>query len=197
MLPNGTLSPISASVPTQGAATCWQAVTPDGRLALLGAKDVTFADPQKPDTKSTIAGGAKDYWYFFAWDGFRPRPQGLDQPVTFPGEGAPNDSLSASSTGAIANPPTKHDTAAAVVPPVTKPASAGFTVSFAALLTEDKAQLLANTIKVGGNAAHVVSTTTAGAQIFRVVMGPFATREEADRIGRASKREYWIYEGSP
>src|SRR5882724_9525870 len=31
-LPNGILSPISASVPTQGAATCWQAVTPDGRF---------------------------------------------------------------------------------------------------------------------------------------------------------------------
>ena len=31
-LPNGTLSPISTSVPTQGAATCWQAVTPDGRF---------------------------------------------------------------------------------------------------------------------------------------------------------------------
>jgi len=31
-LPNGALSPISASVPTQGAATCWQAVTPDGRF---------------------------------------------------------------------------------------------------------------------------------------------------------------------
>ena len=30
--PNGTVSPISASVPTQGAATCWQAVTPDGRF---------------------------------------------------------------------------------------------------------------------------------------------------------------------
>jgi len=29
---NGTLSPISASVPTQGAATCWQAVTPDGHF---------------------------------------------------------------------------------------------------------------------------------------------------------------------
>ena len=29
---NGTLSPISASVPTQGAATCWQAVTPNGRF---------------------------------------------------------------------------------------------------------------------------------------------------------------------
>ena len=116
--------------------------------------------------------------------------------MTFPGDSTQKDSASASSTGAVANPPTTRDTAAAVVPPVTTP-SAGFTVSFAALLTEEKAQQLANTIKVAGNSAHVVSTTTAGAQIFRVVMGPFATREEADKIGRASKREYWIYEGSP
>jgi 6-phosphogluconolactonase len=29
--PNGTLTAISQSVPTLGAATCWQAVTPDGR----------------------------------------------------------------------------------------------------------------------------------------------------------------------
>jgi hypothetical protein len=173
------------------------AITPDGRLALLSGKDVTFVDPEKLDVKSTVAGGANDFWYFFAWDGFRPRPHGLDQPVTFPGDSAAKDSLSASSTGAIPNPPTTRDTAAAVVPPVTKPPSGGFTVSFAALLTEDKAQQLANTIKAAGNSAHVVSTTTAGAQIFRVVMGPFATREEADKIGRASKREYWIYEGSP
>ncbi|HVN19181.1 MAG TPA: beta-propeller fold lactonase family protein [Dongiaceae bacterium] len=32
VLSNGTLSPISASVPTFGAATCWQVVTPDGRF---------------------------------------------------------------------------------------------------------------------------------------------------------------------
>jgi 6-phosphogluconolactonase len=31
-LPNGILAPISASVPTEGAATCWQAITPDGRF---------------------------------------------------------------------------------------------------------------------------------------------------------------------
>src|SRR5215470_9688897 len=30
--PNGTLPAVSASVPTLGAATCWQAVTPDGRF---------------------------------------------------------------------------------------------------------------------------------------------------------------------
>jgi len=29
------------------------------------------------------------------------------------------------------------------------------------------------------------------------VMGPYTTREEAERVGRASRREYWIYEGSP
>jgi len=32
VLANGTLSPISPSVPTLGTATCWQAVTPDGRF---------------------------------------------------------------------------------------------------------------------------------------------------------------------
>src|SRR5262249_42962139 len=32
VLSNGTLAPISSSVPTLGAATCWQAVTPDGRF---------------------------------------------------------------------------------------------------------------------------------------------------------------------
>lgn len=30
---NGTLSAISASVPTSGAATCWHAITPDGHFA--------------------------------------------------------------------------------------------------------------------------------------------------------------------
>ena len=182
------------AVPTRWEADL-PAITPDGDLALLGAKDVVLVDPEKLAVKSTVAAGAKDFWYFFAWDGFRPRPQGLDQPVTFPsdsdslGLGATASSTSASSTPAV------HDTSAA--PPTARPPSAGFTVSFAALLSEDKAQQLASTIKVAGNSAHVVSTTTAGSPIFRVVMGPFATHAEADKIGRASKREYWIYEGSP
>jgi cell division septation protein DedD len=80
--------------------------------------------------------------------------------------------------------------------PGTQP-TAGFTVSFAALLTEDKAQQLASTIRVGATPAHVVVTSSAGSPIFRVVMGPFSTKEEAERVGRASRRDYWIYEGSP
>jgi hypothetical protein len=184
-------------------ATRWETdlpvLTPDGMLALLGGKDVSFVDPEKLNVKSTVAGGAKDFWYFFAWDGFRPRPLGLDQPVTFPSDSAQRDSLSASSTppgtSPALPPPVIRDTTRA--PAAAATPATGFTVSFAALLSEEKAQQMAGSIKVNGSPAHVVSTTTAGAPIFRVVMGPFPTREEADRIGRAAKHEYWIYEGSP
>ena len=185
-------------------ATRWEtdlpAVTPDGMLALLGGRDVSFVDPEKLTVKSSIAGGAKDFWYFFAWDGFRPRPRGLDQPVTFPSDSVQRDSLAASSTppGASASlaAPVARDT---IRPPAITAGTTrtGFTVSFAALLSEEKAQQIASGIKVNGNPAHVVSTTTAGSPIFRVVMGPYPTREEADKIGRAAKHEYWIYEGSP
>jgi len=183
-------------------ATKWEndlpAITPDGELATLIGKDVVLLDPEKLATKSTIAGGGKDYWYFFAWDGFKPRAQGLDQPVTFPSDSV-GDSLTASSTSSttptITTPP-----ADSAPPPVTTnpaPPSAGFTVSFAALLSEDKAQQLASTIRVNNVAAHVVTTSTAGSPIYRVVLGPYATRDDAVKVGRASKREYWIYEGSP
>jgi cell division septation protein DedD len=151
--------------------------------------------------KSSVAGGAKDFWYFFAWDGFRPRPQGLDQPVTFPSDSIQRDSLAASSTasgpGARPPAPAARDT---IRPPATTAVTTpptGFTVSFAALLSEEKAQQIASGIKVNGTSAHVVSTMTAGSPIFRVVMGPYPTRDEADKMGRAAKHEYWIYEGSP
>jgi len=166
------------------------AITPDGALAALGDKDVSLLDPEKLTVKSTVAGGAKDFWYFFTWDGFRPRARGLDQPVTFPGD-FNGDSLTASSTASSTIETSPHDTAAAA------PAAAGFVLSFATLLAEDKAQDMASRIIVGGRSAHVVAATAGGAPVYRVVMGPFSTREEADRVGRASRRDYWIYEGSP
>ena len=173
------------------------AITPDGALATLSAKDVVLLDPEKLTAKSTITGGGKDFWYFFAWDGFKPRAQGLDQPVTFPSDSNVN-SLTASSTGSstpVVTPPPADSSRPQTNPPST-PAN-GFMVSFAALLSEDQAQQLASTIKVGGTTAHVVSTSSAGSPIYRVVLGPFATRDEAQRVGRSSKRDYWIFEGSP
>jgi hypothetical protein len=173
------------------------AITPDGELAVLGAKDVTLLDPEKLSVKSTVAGGARDFWYFFAWNGFRPRPRGLDQPVTFPSDSVYDSTASSTSPSTASSTPVGPDTTRSPQNSVPAAATNGFTVSFAALLSEDKAQQLANTIKVGATAAHVVSTSTAGSPIFRVVMGPYATKEEAEKVGRASRREYWIYEGSP
>jgi cell division septation protein DedD len=173
------------------------AITPDGELAVLGAKDVAFLDPEKLSVKSTVAGGAKDFWYFFEWNGFRPRAQGLDQPVTFPSDSGYGDSAASSTPLNASSTPSAGDTAPTQPSPTPAAATTGFTVSFAALLSDEKAQQLANTIRVGAATAHVVSTSTAGSPIFRVVMGPFATREEADKVGRASRRDYWIYEGSP
>jgi cell division septation protein DedD len=173
------------------------AITPDGELAVLGPKDVTLLDPEKLTGRSTVAGGAKDFWYFFAWNGFRPRAQGLDQPVTFPSDSVYDSTASSTSPSNVSPTPVVVDTSPTTASPPPAAATTGFTVSFAALLSEDKAQQLANTIKVGATVAHVVSTSTAGSPIFRVVMGPFSTREEADKTGRASRREYWIYEGSP
>ena len=185
-------------------ATHWEedlpALTPDGSLALLGAKDVTLVDPEKLTVKSTIASGAKDFWYFFAWDGFRPRARGLDQPVTFPSDSAydsPTASSTPNATASSTTPVIPADTARSAAGQPASGTPSAFTVSFAAVLSEDKARELAGSIVVNGIPAHVVSTTTAGSPIYRVVLGPFATRDEAVKLGKASRRDYWIYEGSP
>ena len=178
------------------ANDAWMVVTPEGQLATLDAKDVVMVDPQKLTARSTIANGGKDFWYFFAWDGFKPRAQGLDQPVTFPSDSI-RDSTASSTSSTTPTTNAATDTARPPAPITPAAPTSGFTVSFAALLSQDKADQLASTIRVGGTAAHVVSTSTAGSPIYRVVLGPFATRDEAERIGRASKRDFWIYEGSP
>jgi cell division septation protein DedD len=73
----------------------------------------------------------------------------------------------------------------------------GYTGSFAALLVGDKARELASQIHVGSEGARVVTSMRDGSTIYRVVMGPYPTREEAERVGRESKQSYWIYEGGP
>jgi hypothetical protein len=36
-----------------------------------------------------------------------------------------------------------------------------------------------------------------GVITFRVVIGPFPTRAEAERVARTAGLSYWIYEGAP
>jgi len=74
------------SIPTNWTADL-PAAAPDGAIATVGDRDVIFVDGETLQPIRTIAGGAKDYWYFMFWNGFRPRAHGLDQPVSFAGEG--------------------------------------------------------------------------------------------------------------
>jgi hypothetical protein len=181
-------------------ATGWRAdlpfVAPDGGIALAQGKNVVVVAGETLQATVRVTDGAADFWYPFRWTGFRPRAQALDRPVDFGGALSdsarpPSDSSAAAGDSAAPAPaPAPRDTTAH------RPA-AGYTVSFAALLVADKARELAAQIHVGAENARVVTAMRDGNAIYRVVMGPYATREEADRIGRESKQSYWIYEGGP
>jgi cell division septation protein DedD len=70
-------------------------------------------------------------------------------------------------------------------------------LSFAALLSEDRANTMAAAIKVDGHPVRVVPGVREGTPIYRIVYGPFPTRDDADRAGRRSGLPYWVYEGAP
>jgi hypothetical protein len=161
-------------------------VAPDGAIAVIAGGDVRFVDPLTLRGARQVAGGAADFWYPFVWMGFRSRSTALDQ------RAAASDSDSVS-VGAPVRPES--------LPPETRSpedtAKAGFTVSFAVLLDSAKAQAQAAKIVVDGTAAHVVNGVTGGTAVYRIVLGPYATRDQAERVGRASGQSYYIYAGSP
>lgn len=189
--------------------TAWRAdlpaVTPDGGIALLQGKDVSIVDAETRRPRTSIAGGGDDFWYFFEWTGFRPRAAGIDEPVTFEGIGIPDstpvmDTTWADSVMRIPAPPARAatiDSTNATGGGLLPPGPTGFTVSFATLLDQTKARAMAEGIRVDGRTAHVVPAVREGTTIFRVVLGPYASRADAERAGRASGRPYWVYEGPP
>lgn len=182
-------------------ATEWRADLPGfapGRsIATALGEDVALIDESTLAVKATIAGGAKDFWYFVAWNGFRPRASELDRPVTF----ETRDSIiRADSTAAhndsIPSPPLRDATPTMLPLPPEVAAQRGYMVSFAAVLSEQKATETAQSIVVNGMKPRVVPSKSGSTTLYRVVLGPYTSREEADRIGRDSKRQYWIYEES-
>jgi hypothetical protein len=180
-----------------GVRAAWRDDLPfvalDGAIALAEGNDVVFIDGAKLKERRRIAQGAADYWFSFAWSGFRPRAAELDQPVRFPGADSADSAAraAADTTHPVTPPPVARDTTPA------QPAAKGFIVSFAALLNEEKARELAATIHVHNETARVQATPRDGQTIYRVVLGPYATKDEADRVGHDSKQNYWVYEATP
>lgn len=184
-------------------------VTPDGAVLTLRRGDVHIVDPITGAQRSRVRGGAQDYWTFVRWDGFRPRDRSLDAPAVFETD-TPADSAAAAelldsllaanalrvasdldSIGrATAGRRLQEDSTAAA-------AAGGFTVSFASLLSESAARVLADRIRIDGRRPRVVATTSDGVTIYRVVVGPFDTREAAVAAGERSGVPFWVFAGLP
>jgi cell division septation protein DedD len=79
-----------------------------------------------------------------------------------------------------------------------RPGAGGFTVQFAAAPTEREARRALSRLRVPSTTLRVVPRTFDGRTVYRVVAGPFATKSEAERAGRAAGAgNYWIYVGAP
>ena len=163
----------------------------DGGIVAPTGADVTIYDGETLRPRVRVRGGAAEFWLPFGWNGFRPRAASLDEPVRFDSV-IVNDTLAVDSVGVV-------DSLVPVVPsdPVPRAAETGFVVSFAAFLSVDRARELASRIRVDGQNARIVSSERGGSTIYRVILGPYGTREEADRAGKASNQSYWVYEGVP
>jgi len=181
------------------------AVAVDGLVATVQSDDVLFVDAADGVVKRRVDGGAADAWFFTLWNGLRPRARGLDVPVSFAlGDSGGERTAGADSIRRIpAAPPAEvRDTVAAAPvveepPPPPPPPRDAWTVSFAAVLSEARAREIAEGISVDGQRPRVVKGETAGTTVFRVVFGPYNSKAEAERVGRASRHNYWVYEGVP
>ncbi|MBX3133415.1 MAG: SPOR domain-containing protein [Gemmatimonadaceae bacterium] len=188
-------------------------VTPAGRILVARDRDVVLVDAESSRDRQRYAGGAADQWTLVRWNGFRPRAVGLDRPVEF--EEYAQDSARADSalaamirgrygdiTDIARAAPLPAQSAPTPAQPQ-RPAAAGATgrgtwnVSFATLLTAERAQALADSIIVDGRRARVVPGQRDGVPVWRVLLGPFDTRQAAERAGMASRLSYWVFEGAP
>ncbi|GAB1341815.1 SPOR domain-containing protein [Gemmatimonas sp.] len=167
-------------------------VLPDAGIAITRGEDVVFAHPRTLQDMKVIEGGANSFWYTLRWNGFRPRAAGLDQPVQFR-TSAPRDSsdlVPDSLRAAAESTSVRSDTAGT-------PVVGQFTVSFAAILDEAQARALAARIRVDGQTPRITASERDGKTLYRVVLGPYPSRAEAERVARASGQSYWIFEGVP
>lgn len=199
----GTLKKVGA------VRTAWRTDLPfvaqDGAIATAQGEDVVFIDGATLRPTARAAGGAADYWFPFQWTGFRPRAQGLDQPVEFQigtSDSAADSALAAAAAAAdsgAAPAPTPPGTQPAPQPqPQPAPAQPrSWIVSFASVASEASARTIAEQVTVDGQRARVETTLRDGIPFYRVVLGPYPQREAAERVGRASGRPYWVFAAQP
>lgn len=207
--------------------SAWRAdlplVAPDGGLVVAADNDVVVVDAETHRERVRFPDGVSDAWALIRWNGFRPRAAGLDEPVLFASDSdstaigtGPEISGPAPAPGSASTMPTVSSPAVsppAIFPPappapparrrdaeprtIPTPARKNFFLSFAALVSEERAKILAMTIRVDGKPVRVVPGTRDGAPVFRIVFGPFDSREEAERAGKRTGLPFWVFADVP
>jgi hypothetical protein len=202
-------------------ATRWRAdlpvVAPEGRILLADGGDAVLIDAESGRVRLRYQDGASELWTLVRWNGFRPRAVGLDRPVQFEeyaADSAAADSALAAMVAArygdlsgvaraapLPTPAPATPAPNTQVEPPQRPRDAAtrgtWTVSFATLLDEARARSLADSIVVGGRRARMVVGSRDGVTVYRVLLGPFDSREQAERAGMTSRLSYWVFEGAP
>jgi cell division septation protein DedD len=177
---------------TDGAKDFWQLIVWNGFRPRAGELDqpVTFADSDSvaapSDTSDTTA--------------ITP-PVPKPQPDTSNGQTVAGQPAARPPRAPIPRPVPPRlpvDTPATpAAQPARSPTSHGWTVSFAAFVSEQPARKRASAISVEGQTARVVTGQTNGTTVYRVILGPYPTKADAERVGRASRESFWVYEGNP
>jgi cell division septation protein DedD len=169
-------------------------VAPDGGVAVAQDDALVIIDAETKRVRARVAGGAADIWAMVRWNGFRPRAAALDEPVRFVDEYADSTAADSTATAADVPVPAPVPTPAEVR---AEPKTRGWMLSFAAVLSESRAKGMAAAMRVDGAAPRVLASERDGTTVYRVVAGPFPTKDAAEEAGRKSGLPYWVFEAAP
>ncbi len=151
-------------------ATSWDAdlptITPDGSLVVAQGEDVVAYEPEGLKERGRVTGGSGDVWVFSAW-----RQRGAYR-------------------GAFADAPA----GAAAAPGTDSVAPGGpLYVQLSSSQNQTWSSEMAQQLSRAGLPARVLSPRSLD-DGYRVVLGPYPTRNEAEAIGRKLGRPFWIYQ---
>lgn len=118
-------------------------------------------------------------------------PAPADTPPTPRGESAPAASEPAAPVAKAAAAPPAAKTAPPAAPAAvsTEPAGAGFAIQVAALREREEADVIVKRLASKGYPAYVVSPARGAATIFRVRVGKYKDRAEADTVAAKLQKE--------
>ena len=154
-------------------ASAWRtdlpAVAPDGALLVRQGDDVVAYRPDSLAPTGRVKGGGADLWMLTEW-----RPRGAYRGA-FGDAGGPADQGAASDTAGPEGP---------------------MYVQVSTSQNEAWSSEMAQQLSRAGLAARVLQPKNPD-DGYRVVLGPYPTRAQAEGIGRKLGRPFWIYQPTP